>query len=110
MHCSILVYWVLLVLRYCYCGMGAEGYNILTFYRFLFVVEMEMTILGSRHFLIITTQNGSKSPKLRYCVVEKFLSSLEDFFLLNIDDVWKSVVIGVLTPSRFISCHAYFCF
>ncbi len=25
------------------------------FYRFLFVVEMEMTILGSRHFLITTT-------------------------------------------------------
>ena len=57
-----------------------------------------MTILGSRHLLITTTQNGSKSPKLRYCVVEKFLSSLEDFFLLNIDDVWKSMVIGVLTP------------
>ena len=51
-------------------------YLFLLFYRFLFVVEMEMTILGSRHFLITTTQNGSKSPKLRYFVVEKFLSSL----------------------------------
>ena len=57
-----------------------------------------MTILGFRDFLITMTQSGSKSPKLRYCVVEKFLSSLEDFFLLNIDDVWKSMVIGVLTP------------
>ena len=36
--------------------------------------------------------------KLRYFVVEKFLSSLLDFFLLNIEEVWKSVVIGVLTP------------
>ena len=31
-------------------------------------------------------------------MVKKFLGSLKDFFLLNIDDVWKSVVIGVLTP------------
>ena len=68
-----------------YCNIVGSSFNILaiycnildiTFYRFLFVVEMEMTILGSRHFLITTTQNGSKSPKLRYFVVEKFLSSL----------------------------------
>ncbi len=26
------------------------------FYRFLFVVEMEMTILGSRHFLLFPSQ------------------------------------------------------
>ena len=64
-----------------------------------------MTILESRHFLITTTQNGSKCPKLRYFVVEKFLSSLKDFFLLNIEEVWKSVVIGVLILQiYFLSC------
>jgi hypothetical protein len=47
---------------------------IVNFLPFLFVVEIEMTILGSRHFLITTTQNGSKSPKLTYCVVERFLA------------------------------------
>ncbi len=48
----------------------------INFYRFLFMIEMEMKILRSRHFLITKTQNGSKSPKLRYCVVEKLLRSL----------------------------------
>jgi hypothetical protein len=72
----------------------------------MFVVEMEMTILGFRHFLITTTQSGSESPKLRYCVVEKFLGLPKDFFLLNFDDIWKSVVIGDFNPSRyyFLSC------
>jgi hypothetical protein len=30
----------------------------LTFYRFLFVVNMEMAILGFRRFLLITPQNN----------------------------------------------------
>ncbi len=30
---------------------------------------MEMTIFGSRYFLITMIRSGSKSPKLRYCVV-----------------------------------------
>ena len=34
---------------------------------------MEMTILGSHHFLITMTQSGSKGPELRYFVVKNFL-------------------------------------
>ena len=77
------------------------------FHRFLLVIEMEIKILGSRHFLITMTQSGSKSPKLRYFVVKTFLSLLYKTFSFSI---LKILVIGVLTPSTFIFCHAFFCF
>jgi hypothetical protein len=38
---------------------------MISFLPFLFVVEMEMKILGFRHFLISMTQTGFKSLKLR---------------------------------------------
>jgi hypothetical protein len=74
----------------------------------VFVVEMEMVILGSHQFSLIPSQNSSKSPKWRYCVVENCLSFLlKEFFIHNFDDVWKSMVIEIITPPLIISCLAY---
>ena len=58
------------------------------------------------NFSLLPSQNSSESPKWRYCEVQKFLSSAWGFFLLNFDDVWKSMVIGVYNPStyHFLSC------
>ncbi len=84
-----------------------ELFNFFTSkYRFVFVVEMEMTILGSRHFLLFPSQIQFLSPKLRSCVVRKFLGFVSEFFIANFDNIWKSVVSGVSNPSRdyFSSC------
>ncbi len=72
---------------------------------YCFVVEMEMTILGSRHFLLFPSQMQFVGPKLRFCVMIILLGFLPtNVFILNFDDFWKSVVIGDLTPSGKVSC------
>ena len=71
---------------------------------------MEMTILGSRHFLLFPSQIQLLSPKLRSCVVEKSLGYVHRLFILNFNDFWKSVVMEIITPPEIISCPAYSCF
>ncbi len=53
---------------------------------------MEITILGSRHFLITMTQSGFKSPTMRYCVVEIVLGSLKESFLLKLNTLTPNAV------------------
>ncbi len=79
-------------------------------YRFVFLVEMEMTIWDfviscSPHHKII-----KKSQIEIMCRENCFWALSDDFLLRNFNDVWKSVVIGYITPPSIASSLAYFRF
>ncbi len=88
-----------IVLIYCF---------ILTFLPFLFVVEMEMTILGSRNFLLFPSQIQFLSLQSRICVVIKNLDFFSEFFIsiLIFENPWLS---ELLTPPQIISCPVNSC-
>jgi hypothetical protein len=64
---------------------------------------MEMTILGSRHFLLFAFPIKMLSPKLRFCEVRKLLGFVKEFSIVDFD------IFGNPLLSKFLNLHNFFC-